>query len=160
MAGASITAIGLFWLGQTPTTNHYGTQLLPALILTTFGLGLSLVPMTVAATAGVAPHEAGLAAGLLNTSRQIGGAIGLAALATIAANRASSARRATAPPLPHALTLGYDRAHLVNAGIAVVAVLVALTLPRRVRPEARRGSRRRRRRPTSRRPNPAVAAER
>jgi EmrB/QacA subfamily drug resistance transporter len=132
--GASITTIGLLWLAQTPTTNHYASQLLPALVLTTFGLGTCFVPMTIAATAGVAPQEAGLAAGLLNTSRQIGGAIGLAALATIAANRVSSASAAGAA-LPHALTLGYDRAHLVNAGIALVAVLVALTLPGRVRPK-------------------------
>jgi EmrB/QacA subfamily drug resistance transporter len=134
LAGALTTTIGLFWLAQTPTTLHYGTQLLPAFFLTAFGLGLGLVPATVAATAGVAPHEAGLAAGLLNTSRQIGGAIGLAALATIAANRASSAA-AHGAAQPHALTLGFDRAHLVNAGIGVVAVLIALTLPRRARPK-------------------------
>jgi sugar phosphate permease len=110
------------------------TSVLPGLILTTLGLGISLVPMTVAATAGVPPHEAGLAAGLLNTSRQIGGAIGLAALATIAANRTESAA-ASGASAQHALTLGYDRAHLVNAGIAIVAVLVALTLPKLARPK-------------------------
>jgi EmrB/QacA subfamily drug resistance transporter len=134
VTGLSITTIGLLWLAQTPTSNHYVTSVLPGLILTTLGLGISLVPMTVAATAGVPPHEAGLAAGLLNTSRQIGGAIGLAALATIAANRTESAA-ASGASAQHALTLGYDRAHLVNAGIAIVAVLVALTLPKLARPK-------------------------
>jgi EmrB/QacA subfamily drug resistance transporter len=134
VVGLAFTTVGLFWLSQTPTTNHYLTALLPALLLTTFGLGIAMVPMTVAATAGVRPQEAGLAAGLLNTSRQIGGAIGLAALATIASNRASSELSAHATAA-HALTLGYDRAHLVNAGIALAALLVALTLPKLVRPK-------------------------
>jgi EmrB/QacA subfamily drug resistance transporter len=132
--GMAVSAIGLLWLWQTPTTNHYATSVLPALLFTTVGLGLAMVPMTVAATAGVRPQEAGLAAGLLNTSRQIGGAIGLAALATIASSRTGSALADGATPA-HALTLGYDRANLVNAGIAIAALLVALTLPKLVRPK-------------------------
>ncbi len=134
-AGSAISAVGFFWLAHEAVTAHYWSQLLPSLLLATFGLGLSFVPMTVAATAGVRPQEAGLAAGLLNTSRQIGGAIGLAALATIAASRTASAL-AQHQDLPHALTLGYDRALYVNSAIGGAAVLFALTLPKLVRPSA------------------------
>jgi EmrB/QacA subfamily drug resistance transporter len=131
--GSAIGAVGFFWLAQEAVNAHYWSQLLPSLLLATFGLGLSFVPMTVAATAGVRPQEAGLAAGLLNTSRQIGGAIGLAALATIAANRTASAL-ADHQRLPQALTLGYDRALYVSGAIGIAAVLIALTLPKLVRP--------------------------
>ncbi len=131
--GAALSAIGFVVLAQDSVNGHYASQMLPGLLLATFGLGIAFVPMTVAATSGVRPQEAGLAAGLLNTSRQIGGAIGLAALATIAASRTAGAL-ADHQKLPNALTLGYDRALYVNAGIGVAAVLVALALPRRVRP--------------------------
>jgi EmrB/QacA subfamily drug resistance transporter len=136
--GMLVSATGQFWLSQLPGSNHYFTSVLPALVLTTIGVGFSLVPTTVAATAGVPPHEAGLAAGLINTSRQLGGAIGLAALATIAANRSESVLGGAIGTVgvPHALNLGYDRAFLVNAGIALAAALTALTLPRLVRPGA------------------------
>jgi len=130
---------GLLWLSQLPSTNHYYTAVLPGLVITTFGLGLSMVPMTIAATAGVAPREAGLAAGLVNTSRQIGGAIGLAALATAAASRtnAALADHATAA---HALTDGYNRASLITAAVALVGVFAALTLPKLVRPPVAPGT--------------------
>jgi EmrB/QacA subfamily drug resistance transporter len=127
--GLVLSAAGQVWLAQAPTTDHYWSSVFPALVLTTLGIGFTLMPTTVAATAGVPPHEAGLAAGLINTSRQIGGAIGLAALATIAANRTASALAEHAT-VPHALNLGYNRAFLVDAGIALAGALIALTLPK------------------------------
>jgi EmrB/QacA subfamily drug resistance transporter len=132
--GLVLSAAGQVWLAQTPTTDHYWSSVFPALVLTTLGIGFTLMPTTVAATAGVQPHEAGLAAGLINTSRQIGGAIGLAALATIAANRTASALADNAT-VPHALNLGYNRAFLVDAGIALAGALIALTLPKVKRPQ-------------------------
>ena len=91
------------------------------------GLGLSFVPMTMSATAGVPSAQAGLASGLLNTSRQVGGAVGLAAMATIAAGVAHSRGPVTA--LGTALTNGYDRAFVVSAAILVVGAALALLLP-------------------------------
>ena len=88
--GLILTAIGLFWFAQiSPSGTYVGDILFPALI-SAFGLGFSFVPMTVAAVAGVEPHEAGLASGLINTSQQVGGALGLAILAAIANGRTDS----------------------------------------------------------------------
>jgi hypothetical protein len=89
--------------------------------------GLSFVPMTLGATAGIPPHQAGLASGLLNTARQMGGAIGLAATAAVAAgvHAHSTGHHAVAS----ALTSGYDRAVAVCAGVLVVGALVALLFP-------------------------------
>jgi hypothetical protein len=91
------------------------------------GFGLSFVPMTLGATTGIPPHQAGLASGLLNTTRQMGGAIGLAATAAIAAtvHPHSSAHYAVAA----ALTTGYDRALAVCAGVLVGGAVVALFFP-------------------------------
>ena len=114
-------------------------------MLVTLGVGLAFTPATVAATAGVARHQAGLASGLVNTSRQVGGALGLAVLATLAEARtrtllppealaALEGRLAPGTRLPaqalEALTAGYARAFAVAAVISVAAAATALTLPR------------------------------
>jgi MFS family permease len=93
------------------------------------GIGLTFVPMTMAATADVVPHEAGLASGLINTSRQIGGAVGLAALATVATTAAAHHAPDT-HVVAAALTHGYDQAFLIMAGIAITGASIALLLPR------------------------------
>ena len=92
------------------------------------GLGLSFPPGTYAATAGVAPRDAGLASGLVNAMRQIGGAVGLATLATIAVHETAGAL-AGGESANAALVAGYGRAFLVGAGIAVAASLSALIIP-------------------------------
>ena len=87
--------------------------------------------MTIAAVAGVEPHEAGLASGLINTSQQVGGALGLAILAAIANSRTDAIMEAAggAPSaLPGALTEGFQIAFLVGAGFAVVGAILAATL--------------------------------
>jgi len=91
------------------------------------GFGLSFVPMTLGATTGIPAHQAGLASGLLNTTRQMGGAIGLAATAAVAAtvHPHSSTHFAVAA----ASTSGYDRALAVCAGVLVAGALVALFFP-------------------------------
>jgi sugar phosphate permease len=83
--------------------------------------------MTIAAVAGVEPHEAGLASGLINTSQQVGGALGLAILAAIANTRTDSLTE-TGSSLPVALTEGFQVALLVGAGFAVVGAILALVL--------------------------------
>ena len=91
--GLILTAVGLVWFSQISVGGTYvGDILFPSLI-SAFGLGFAFVPMTIAAVAGVEPHEAGLASGLINTSQQVGGALGLAILAAVANSRRDSVRR-------------------------------------------------------------------
>jgi EmrB/QacA subfamily drug resistance transporter len=133
--GSLSTAGGLFWLAHAGVHSGYWTDLFVPSVLITLGLGLSFTPLAYLATAGVPPREAGLASGLVNTSRQIGGAVALAALATIAVDRTVSVARA-AGPLVHstpvvldALTKGYTEAFAVASLIAVGAFLAALLIP-------------------------------
>lgn len=94
--GPAVAAAGLLWLATTLSAGDaYFSHIFGPLILFGIGLGLSFVPMTLAATQGVPPHQAGLASGLINTTRQVGGAVGLAALATAASSvtRAHHAER-------------------------------------------------------------------
>src|SRR3954454_1629549 len=104
--GLILTAIGLAWFAQiSPQGTYVGDILFPALI-SAFGLGFAFVAMTVAAVAGVEGHEAGLASGMINTSQQVGGALGLAILAAVANSRTDSAA-AAGSPMPVALTEGF-----------------------------------------------------
>jgi EmrB/QacA subfamily drug resistance transporter len=125
--GLVLTAIGLFWFAQiSPNGSYVGDILFPALI-SAFGLGFSFVPMTVAAVAGVEPHEAGLASGLINTSQQVGGALGLAILAAIANSRTDSLT-GSGTSVPVALTEGFQAALLVGSAFAVVGAILAFLL--------------------------------
>jgi EmrB/QacA subfamily drug resistance transporter len=121
--GAACAAIGMWWLSRLPVSGNYYAHVLPPMMLVSLGLGLCIVPVTVAATSGVDRREAGLASGLVNTTRQVGGALGLAALATIATEHAKGLHT------PAALTSGFDRAFLVAGFIGVAGALLALTLP-------------------------------
>src|SRR6185437_3298445 len=109
MIGLTLATGGFFWLAQLSASSSYVAGVLPASLLTTFGAGLCFTPLAAAATSGVAPALAGLASGVLNTSRQVGGSIGLAALATLATARTQHLTRAGSS---HgvALTSGFDRA--------------------------------------------------
>jgi EmrB/QacA subfamily drug resistance transporter len=125
--GLLLTACGTEWMAQLTPSSGYWSAVLGPELLAGIGLGISFVPLTLAATAGVPPHQAGLAAGLLNTTRQIGGAVVLAAMATAAAamHSDSTAHHAVAA----VLTSGYDRAFTIGAGILVAGSLAALILP-------------------------------
>jgi EmrB/QacA subfamily drug resistance transporter len=90
IAGLAIAAIGLFVLSRVPADGSYATDLLPGLLLMAFGMGNTFVPITLVATTNVAAEDAGLASGLFNTSQQIGGALGLAILSTLGADKAAS----------------------------------------------------------------------
>ena len=105
--------------------------MLPASLVAAAGLGFSFVPVTIAAVSGVRDDDAGLASGLINTSQQIGGALGLAVLSTIAISRTDdvmAAAHGDRAALPGALTEGFQSAFLAGAGFAIVGVLVGLLL--------------------------------
>jgi EmrB/QacA subfamily drug resistance transporter len=131
VAGPLISAGGLLLLARLNTTSSYPIHIGLAGAIVTFGVGMTFVPVTLSAVGGVEQRDAGLASGLINTTRQIGGSLGLAALLTIAASRAHAV--AASGPLV-AQTAGYTRAFAVSAGLLVFAAVVALgVLPRRVR---------------------------
>ncbi|MGH7685347.1 MAG: MFS transporter [Candidatus Dormibacteria bacterium] len=133
VVGMAIAAGGLVLLSRIPVQGSYATDLLPGLMLMSFGLGLTFVPLTLIATTNVAESDAGLASGLLNTSQQLGGALGLAVLSTVAANATTSVlsglTSASAAVRVTALVTGFRTAFLVAAflflaGSVLLAVLV------------------------------------
>jgi EmrB/QacA subfamily drug resistance transporter len=126
---ASLTA-GLVYFTQVSVGGSYVGDLLPGFLLIAIGLGFSFVPISIAALAGVQPAEAGLASGLINTSQQVGGALGVAVLSTIATSTTSNAV-STGTAVPFALTDGFQAAFIAAAGIAIVGVLAAIVLVRR-----------------------------
>ena len=104
MPGALLAAVGLAWLAFISPGGGFLTDVLGPCLITGVGVGLVLAPVAAAATTGVASREAGMASGLFNSSRQLGGCVGLAALATIAALRTGPATD------PASLSYGYARA--------------------------------------------------
>jgi EmrB/QacA subfamily drug resistance transporter len=131
--GLLLVAGGLVWFSQISVGGSYLSVILFPSLLAGWGLGLAFVPQTIGSQAGVKPEEAGLASGLINTSQQIGGAVGLAALSTVATSQTNSALAAAhgaASAVPAALVHGFHWAFLGGAGIAVVAALLTLVLIR------------------------------
>jgi EmrB/QacA subfamily drug resistance transporter len=129
VAGLLFVAAGLFWFSKVPP--HGGTfaaDVLGPSILAAIGLGLSFVPVTIAAVTGTRPHEAGLASGLVNTAQQVGGALGLAILATVANSRTKSLLHGGSHDTALALTKGFERAFLVGAGFALIGALLTVVL--------------------------------
>ena len=126
LIGGVITAAGTGWLALAPAHPAYLAHILGPALVAGAGLSLMLLPVTLAGTAGVAPRDAGAAAGLLNTSRQLGGAIGLAVLVSVAATATTGASGST---YLAALVHGYHVAFLAAAGVMLVAALAALALP-------------------------------
>jgi EmrB/QacA subfamily drug resistance transporter len=135
--GPALSAAGLIWMA---TTLEAGDAYLPhvfgPLVLFGLGVGLSFVPMTLAATHGMPPHQAGLASGLINTTRQVGGAVGLAVMATFASSVTRGQHPTGAQSTASALTAGYDRAFLIAGLALVVGVLLAMALPSAARQRA------------------------
>jgi EmrB/QacA subfamily drug resistance transporter len=131
VAGFVLVAIGLTWFAQvSPGGTYVGDILFPSLVAAV-GLGFAFVPLTIAAVTGVTAAEAGLASGLINTSQQVGGALGLAILATIANSRTQdvmTSARGNPRELPTALTEGFQDAFMVGAGFAVLGAVLAMVL--------------------------------
>jgi EmrB/QacA subfamily drug resistance transporter len=137
VAGAMIGGGGLYWLSRIPVHGTYTSDILPGMLVVAFGLGAAFVGITTAANAGVATDEAGLAAGLLNTSQQLGGALGLAVLSAIATAQTTS-RLNGGNGVAEAATGGYQHALVAGAGLALAAGFIALLAPntRDTAPEA------------------------
>ncbi|WP_326673374.1 MFS transporter [Streptomyces sp. NBC_01257] len=126
--GALLAAAGLGWLALISPGGSFLTDVLGPCVVSGVGVGLVLAPVAAAATTGVASREAGMASGLFNSSRQLGGCVGLAALATVAALRTGTATG------PAALNDGYALGLAVTAGLFVLAAAVAIVVLPRHRP--------------------------
>jgi EmrB/QacA subfamily drug resistance transporter len=149
LAGTAAVAGGTFWFSRLTEHASYAGQLLGPMLVTACGLGLVFVPLSLVALHNVAEQDSGVASSLLNTGQQVGGAIGLALLGTVAwttvadsvrsqlAHAAAAGAKAGQPlPKPgipppesiydHALAVGFSRGFLVSAGIALLALLIAI----------------------------------
>ena len=129
--GALLTATGFAWFGLISPDGAFITDVLGPSILASVGFGLCLAPVVSTATAGLAPHESGTASGLLNSSRQIGASLGLAALGTAAHHRTGQITT------PQTLNDGYALGLTLSAALLVAAALIALTVLRRTSPPPR-----------------------
>ena len=135
--GLALSAAGLILFARLPIDGHYFWDLFPGFLVSGIGLALSFVPMTIAALVGVRESDAGIASGLINTSQQIGGAIGLAAATTIATtftNRYVDSHVGISASSGAALNHGYQITFYVLAGLAALASVLAAVLiePREV----------------------------
>ncbi|HEX7278570.1 MAG TPA: MFS transporter [Solirubrobacterales bacterium] len=123
-AGMVFIATGLFWFSQISPDGTFLADILGPSLLAAVGLGFAFVPVTIAAVSGVEDREQGLASGLINTSQQVGGALGLAILAAIANSEIGTSQD------PTVLTDGFSSAFLVGSGFAVLGLLATLFLIR------------------------------
>jgi hypothetical protein len=154
IAGSSVTASGMFWLSRINEHGHYTTGLLGPTLIAGAGLGMLFMPLTLVAVSHIPDTDAGVASSVLGTGQQVGGSIGLAVLGTVAwtavahsirsqvAAAAATAARTGHPvgaaggrKLPaaiyqHAIATGFARGYEVSAGIALVALIVALAAVR------------------------------
>jgi len=127
--GMSMLTLGLLYFTQVSVDGSYWANLLPGFLVIGIGIPFAFVPITIAALAGTKPQEAGLASGLINTSQQIGGAVGIAVLSTIAVSTTEDAVT-SGSAMPVALTDGFVNAFWAGAAIAFAGVLVSIFLVR------------------------------
>ena len=127
--GMSLATLGFLILATVEATSAYEVAILPGGMLTALGTGWSLVPATIVAVKGVSPEQNGLASGVVNTSRLVGGTLGLAVLTTIATSRTNDLLGGGTAPLD-AFTSGYKLAFLIGAGLTFAGAVAALTLLR------------------------------
>jgi predicted MFS family arabinose efflux permease len=139
LVGSAFATLGFLWLSLITPHSSYWSDLLGPGFLCAFAMGLLFAPLATAATAKVDRADAGLASGILNTARQVGGSLALAILGTISYDRfaqyvrvASPGAHATVAVEKLAYVAGYTRAFEVSAAITLVAFLVSLALPAKV----------------------------
>jgi EmrB/QacA subfamily drug resistance transporter len=136
IAGMVLTTAGLLWFSQVSVGGSYQVDLVPGFILAGLGLGFSFVPVQIASLSGVTHDEAGVASGLINTSQQVGGALGVAILSTITFTRVDSylGDHGRNPALfPNALVDGFHVAFLAGAGMALIGLVATLLfIPKQV----------------------------
>ena len=123
-AGLGLIALGLIWFTQISANGTYLGDILGPSLLAGIGLGFAFVPVTIAAVSGIADREQGLASGLINTSQQVGGALGLAILAAVANGIIDSSHD------PAVLVEGFQSAFAVGAGFAILGLIATLLLIR------------------------------
>jgi len=136
LTGMTLGATGLFLLSRIPVAGSYAADLLPGLLVMAVGMGLTFVPVTLVATTKIGDDDAGLASGLLNTSQQLGGALGLAVLSTIAANTTAGSLGAVsgvpgATARASALVSGFHIAFLIGALLLIGGAVLFRALVRR-----------------------------
>jgi hypothetical protein len=139
VAGLVALAGGMVWFSNVHAHGSYSRDVLGPSLIVALGLGFSFVPLTILAVSGTTDADAGLASGLINTAEQVGGAIGLAVLSTVAASRTNTLLRAAHgadSAVPGALTDGFSRAFTVGAGFAVLGVVLALLFVQNSHPPA------------------------
>ena len=127
--GMALMTVGLLYFTQVSVDGSYWSDLFPGFLIIGLGMPFAFVPITIAAVAGTKPEEAGLASGLINTSQQIGGAVGIAILSTIAVSTTTD-DVAAGVAQPVALTNGFQAAFWAGAAISFAGVLVSLFLVR------------------------------
>jgi EmrB/QacA subfamily drug resistance transporter len=132
LPGLAMLVLGLVWLTRVPVHASYAVDLLPSMLLLGVGAGLSFPSLMTLSMSGATPSEAGLASGLVNTTLQVGGALGLAVLATLSTTRTSHLL-GSGSSHASALTGGYHLAWIVSAGIAAAALIVGVTVLKAVR---------------------------
>jgi EmrB/QacA subfamily drug resistance transporter len=132
VGGLVCAGAGLVLFAQAPVDGSYVTDIAPVMLLLGAGAGLAFPALMTLAMSGATPADAGLASGLINTTVQVGGAIGLAVLATLATER-TEGLRADGESVSSALNAGYHLAYLIGAAAVAVAIVVALTVLRRER---------------------------
>jgi EmrB/QacA subfamily drug resistance transporter len=123
ITGTLFAGLGILWLARLPLSGVYFTDLLPSILLIPAGMGLSFMPLIAAATSGVPAHEAGLASGLISTSQQMGGALGLAILSGVAASATAVSGVGQA-----ALVHGFNVAFLAGAILIALAMTLTITV--------------------------------
>jgi EmrB/QacA subfamily drug resistance transporter len=125
--GMLLTTGGLLLLTQLPVHGSYVADVLPSIVLSSLGMGAVFMPLTLIATTGLDNDDQGLASGLFNTSQQVGGALGLAVLSTLATSKMSSAGGSAT----HALVVGFHWAFAAGAVVMIAALIVMLALLRK-----------------------------
>lgn len=126
MGGLALVAVGLFWFSRIDAHGSYLSDVLGPSVIAGAGLGFTFVPVTIAAVTGTTGEEAGLASGLINTSQQIGGALGVAILVSVSTSRiANFGSVQETMRNPDALTAGYSRAFLIGACFALAAAILS-----------------------------------
>jgi EmrB/QacA subfamily drug resistance transporter len=134
ITGLVLVAIGLVLFSRVSADGSFAADVLAPSIIVAVGLGFAFVPIMITAVAGVGESEAGMASGLINTAQQVGGALGLAILSTVATSRTSDVL-ATGVQQRAALTEGFQTAFAVGAGFAVVGIVLAVLVVPRIRRE-------------------------
>jgi hypothetical protein len=127
IAGLILVAAGLLLFRRAPVNAGYAADVLPAMVLLGFGAGLVFPSLVTLAMSAATPEDSGLASGLVNTTQQVGGALGLAVLATLSTTRTASLR-AHGASSPVALTDGYHLAFTIAAGLVLAAIAIGLVL--------------------------------